>query len=77
MADVIAAEKLSCRSGSDLSLKLLGLSYYVEEPDWKNDMGETWSIERIIQEEVAQPVVTATEGGLNRLLGLSSRSNGS
>ena len=71
VADLVEAEKLACRSGSDLSLKLIGLSYYVDEPEWKNDLGETWSIERIIQEEIAQPVVTAPEGGLNRLMGLS------
>jgi hypothetical protein len=71
VADVIEAEKLSCRSGSDLSLRLIGLSYYVEEPQWKNDLGETWSIERIIREEMTQPVVTAPEGGLNRLMGIS------
>lgn len=71
VADVVEAEKLGCRSGSDLSLKLVGLSYYVDEPEWKNDLDETWSIERIIQEELEQPVVTAPEGGLNRLMGLS------
>jgi hypothetical protein len=71
VADVVEAEKLSCRSGSDMSLKLIGLSYYVDEPEWKNDLGEAWSIERIVQEEVTQPVVTAPEGGLNRLMGLS------
>ena len=54
-----------------MSLKLIGLSYYVDEREWKNDLDETWSIERIVQEEVAQPVVTASEGGLNRLMGLS------
>ena len=57
--------------GSDLSLALIGLAYYVDEPEWKNDLGETWSIDRIIEEELAQPVVSAPEGGLNRLLGLS------
>lgn len=71
VADVIEAEKLSCRSGSEMSLKLIGLSYYVDEPEWKNDLGETWSIERIVREEVGQPVVGAPEGGLNRLMGLS------
>ena len=71
VADVVEAEKLACRSGSDLSLDLIGLSYYVDEPEWKNDLGETWSIERIIREELGQPVVTAPEGGLNRLMGLS------
>jgi hypothetical protein len=71
VADLAEAEKLACRSGSDLSLKLVGLSYYVDEPEWKNDLGETWSIARIIREEIGQPVVTAPDGGLSRLLGLS------
>ncbi|MCE5303809.1 MAG: hypothetical protein LLF97_11980 [Planctomycetaceae bacterium] len=71
VADLVEAEKLGCRAGEDLSLKLIGLAFYVDEPQWKNDLGETWSIERMIREEMAQPVVTASEGGLNRLMGLS------
>ncbi len=71
VADLIEAEKLGCRSGADLSLKLIGLSFYVDEPEWKNDLGETWSIDRMIKEELAQPVISAPEGGLNRLMGLS------
>jgi len=72
IADLVEAEKLGCRSGDDLSLKLISLMYYVnDEPQWKNDLGETWSIERIIKEEIAKPVITAPVGGLNRLLGLS------
>lgn len=71
VADLVEAEKLGCRTGGDLSLKLIGLSYYVADPEWKNDLGETWSIGRMIDEEIAQPVVTAPDGGLNRLMGLS------
>ena len=71
VADIVEVEKQSCRAGDDLSLKLLGLSYYTEEPQWKNDLGETWSLERMIGAELAQPVLTAPEGGLNRLMGLS------
>jgi len=71
VADVVEAEKLACRGDSDLSLALLGLAYYVEQPEWKNALGETWSIERIVAEEVERPVLTAHDGGVNRLLGLS------
>ncbi len=53
VADLVEAEKLGCRTGGDLSLRLIGLSYYVDEPEWKNDLGETWSIERMIEEEIA------------------------
>lgn len=71
VADLVEAEKLSCRTGGDSSLKLIGLSYYVSDPEWKNDLGETWSIGRMIEEELGQPIVNAPEGGLNRLMGLS------
>jgi len=71
VSDLVEAEKLACRSGGDLSLALIGLAYYVEEPEWKNDLGGQWSIERIIEEEIDRPMPTAPEGGLNRLMGLS------
>lgn len=70
VADLVEAEKLSCRAQSDLSLRLVGLSYYVGDPQWKNSLGETWSLERIIEEELSQAMAAAPEGGLNRLLGL-------
>ena len=34
VADLVEAEKLGCRSGSDLSLRLIGLAHYVTEPEW-------------------------------------------
>jgi hypothetical protein len=71
VADLVEAEKLGCRSGGDLSLMLIGLAHYVVEPEWKNDLGETWSIERMIDDELDQPTANASDGGLNRLLGLS------
>jgi hypothetical protein len=71
VADLVEAEKLACRSGSDMSLKLIGLAHYVAELEWKNDLGETWSIERMINDELDQPTATASDGGLNRLLGIS------
>ncbi len=71
VADLVAGEQLSCRTRSNMSLKLIGLSYYVEAPSWKNELGEEWSLERVIQQEIAQPVVSAPDGGLNRLMGLA------
>jgi hypothetical protein len=71
VADLVEAEKLACRSGGDLSSALIGLAYYVNEPEWKNDLGETWSIGRIVDEELAQSIQGAPEGGLTRLMGLS------
>ncbi len=71
VADLVAGEQLSCRAHTNMSLKLIGLTYYVEAPSWKNDLGEEWSLERVIQQEIAQPVVSAPDGGLNRLMGLA------
>jgi len=72
VADLVEYEKLSCRSGRDLSLKLIGLAFYVADGStWQNDRGEEWSIERIVKEELARPVVTARHGGTQRLTGLS------
>jgi hypothetical protein len=71
VADLVEAEKLGCRSGGDLSASLVGLAYYVDQPEWKNDLGETWSVGRIVEEELAEPAADAPEGGLTRLLGLS------
>ncbi len=70
IADLVEAAKLACRQGSDMTLALVGLSYYVDEPVWENDLGERWSIDRIIEEELARPPAAATEAGMNRLLGL-------
>jgi hypothetical protein len=70
LSDLVEAEQLGCRDGDDLSLKLIGLSYYVTEPEWKNDLDETWSIGRMIDEELERPADAASEAGVNRLLGL-------
>jgi hypothetical protein len=71
IADLVEAEKLACRENADMSLRLIGLTYYVEQPQWKNELGEDWSLERIVHQEIAQPIVNAPDGGLNRLMGLS------
>jgi hypothetical protein len=52
-------------------MKMIGLAYYADQPEWKNDLGETWSVARMIQDEIARPMGEAADGGLNRLLGLS------
>jgi hypothetical protein len=70
VADLVESEKLSCRTGSDMSLKLIGLSHYAGEGTWKNSLDETWSVKRIVASELARPPV-AGPGGITRMLGLS------
>ena len=48
VADLVESEKLTCRAGADMSLKLIGLSHYVEQATWKNSLDEPWSIEQIV-----------------------------
>jgi hypothetical protein len=73
VADVIEFEKQECVRGNDLSFKLLGLSHYLDsESTWEAKDGKSWSILRLIEEELAQPVVYDSAcGGTHRLMGLS------
>ena len=52
--------------------KLIGLVHYLP-PDttWKNNMGQTFDIPRLIREELKQPIVGAACGGTHRLMGFS------
>jgi hypothetical protein len=72
VADLVAAEQLDCRSGSDLSHKLIGMAFYVpEDQTWKNRLGETWSVERLLKEELARPFDLQRADAVNRLMGIS------
>lgn len=70
VADLIEHEKLSCRSGAEQSWRLIALSHYVHEPSWKNDLGEEWSLERLIGSELDRSVAGSNFGGMNRLLAM-------
>ena len=72
VADLIESEKQTCRTKSELTFKLIALSHYLPlETTWKNDLGENWSISRLIKEELAQNVVGAACGGTHRMTGFS------
>jgi len=73
VADLIESEKLGCRTKTELTFKLIGLSHYLPPLDaqWKNDLGESWSVARLIKEELAQNVVGSACGGTHRMTGFS------
>jgi hypothetical protein len=72
VADLIEYEKRTCYSQTELTFKLIALAHYLPSDEtWQNDRGETWSIPKLIQEEMAQPIVGAACGGTHRLTGLS------
>ena len=73
VADLIRQEKLDCSSNMELTFKLVSLPYYLDSDDtWTSREGQTWSIARLVQEEIRQPIRTGACGGTHRLFGLSS-----
>ncbi len=72
VADLIEQEKRTCQTGTELTFKLIALTHYLpSSATWKCDRGQTWSIDRLIREELAAPIRGAACGGTHRLMGLS------
>jgi hypothetical protein len=72
VADLIESEKQTCRAKTELTFKLIALAHYLKsDATWKSDIGEEWSIPRLIKEELAQPVVGSACGGTHRMTGFS------
>lgn len=71
VADLVESAKLSCRSGTDLSLRLIALSHYAgDDPDWENALGRQWSLERIVKGELARPIQGVGSDETRRLMAL-------
>ena len=71
VADVIEYEKLTCRTGLDMSLKLVALANYVQQASWQDSLGGLWTLQRVVAEELVRPQGTHPHAATNRLLGLS------
>jgi len=72
VADLVESEKLNCQSGTDLSCALIGLDHYLkDEQTWENELGEEWSVERLIREELARSPSLSESDAIDRLMGLS------
>ena len=72
VTDIIKQEMDSCRPATELTFKLIGLSYYLDTTKtWKSDDGEDWDVARLIAEEIKQPINGVACGGSHRLMGLS------
>ncbi len=70
--DLIEYEQYTCRPKSELTFKLISLAHYLpSDATWTSKWGETWSIPRLIEEELAQPINGACCGGTHRLIGYS------
>lgn len=72
VADLVAAEQLDCRPGTDLSHKLMGMAFYVPAGGtWKDRSGDTWSVARLVREELDRDVPLYAAEAVHRLVGLS------
>jgi len=70
--DLIEAEKKTCYPKSELTFKLIALQHYIDlNETWVNDQGVEWDMQRLVREELAQPIRGAACGGTHRLSGLS------
>ncbi|MCO6045689.1 hypothetical protein NG895_17465 [Aeoliella sp. ICT_H6.2] len=70
--DLIEAEKKTCYPNTELTFKLIALMHYLpSDSQWVNDRGEQWNIEKLIEEELKQPIRGAACGGTHRLGGLT------
>lgn len=70
--DLVQYEMATCREKSELTFKLIGLSYYLDQNHrWRDNRGRSWNLEKMVAEELAQPINGAACGGSHRLMGLS------
>ena len=72
VADLVEEEKLACLSGMELTFALIGLTHYLPtDAEWTARDGQIWTLERLVSEEIEQPIRGAPCGGTHRLFGLS------
>jgi hypothetical protein len=72
VADLVAEEKLSCKSNTELTFALIGLAHYLPtDAEWSARDGKTWTLEKLVAEELEQPIRGAPCGGTHRLYGLA------
>ncbi|MFM8436804.1 MAG: hypothetical protein ACKOBP_15995, partial [Planctomycetia bacterium] len=72
VADLVEEEKLSCKAKTELTFALIGLAHYLpNDAQWKSRDGESWSLEKLVAEEIEQPIRGAPCDGTHRLFGLA------
>lgn len=72
VADLIEEEKLSCKAGTELTFALIALAHYLPtDAEWRSRDGVAWTLEKLVEEEIEQPIRGAPCGGTHRLFGLA------
>lgn len=73
---LVASEKSTVSKGMNLSMSLVGLSFYSSAREsWKNEMGETWNIEKMVVEELNRSIDQGSSDVTDWLLGLTAAVN--
>jgi len=72
VSDLVDEEKLACKSGTELTFALIALAHYLPtDSEWTARDGKQWSLARLVEEEIEQPIRGAPCGGTHRLFGLA------
>ena len=72
VADLIEEEKLACKPATELTFSLIAMAHYLPtDATWTSRDGETWSLPRLVEEEIVQTIRGAPCGGTHRLFGLA------
>ena len=72
VADLVKEEQLACRSNTELTFALIALAHYLPtDATWEARDGKPWSLEKLVAEEIEQPIRGAPCGGTHRLFGLA------
>jgi hypothetical protein len=72
VADLIEEEKLACKEQTELTFALIALAHYLpSDATWKSRDGKEWSLPKLVEEEIVQPIRGAPCGGTHRLFGLA------
>ena len=70
VADLVESEKRACKVDEELTFTLIGLSHYLDtDSSWMAADGTRWDFQRLIEEELKQPIVGSACGGTHRLMG--------
>lgn len=70
--DLVKEEMIDCKENMELTFKLISLAHYLDlDETWTNKAGQSWSITKLMHEEMAAPIKGAACGGTHRLMGLS------
>ena len=73
LTHLIETEKRNCTRGQNLGLVLAGLAFYTSPGEhWSNAVGEAWSLERLVVEELTRRADQSNADVTNQLLGLAA-----